>query len=73
MSIILSSTIALQREIQRCINDLVTARVRHDRQKECELMLYMESLMCATQQQLQCIIDYLTENETTNSQENHAK
>ena len=67
MSSILSSTIALQRDIQTCINDLVTARVRHDRQKECELMLYMESLMCATQQQLQCVIDYLTENETSNN------
>lgn len=63
MSPILLSTIRLQRDIQTCINDLVAARVRHDRQKELEHLCRMESLMCATQQQLQCIIDYLTEDE----------
>ena len=70
---LLSSTIALQRDIQQCIDGLVTARIRQDKLKECEHLHRMESLMCATLQQLQCITDHLTENETTNSQENHAE
>lgn len=70
---ILSSTIALQRDIKLCIGGLVAARIRQDKRKECEHLLRMESLMCDTLQLLQCITDHLTENETTNSQENHAK
>lgn len=70
---LLSSTIALQRDIQQCIDGLVTARIRQDKLNECVHRHRMESLMCATLQQLQCITNHLTENETANSQENHAE
>lgn len=67
MSPLLSSTIQLQREIQMCINALIFSRMRQDKQKEREHLSRMESLMCATMQQFQCIIDKLTEDENTNS------
>lgn len=58
---LLTSTTALQTDIQACTDRLVNARLARDKQQEIEALLRMESLMVSAAQQLQCIIDYLKE------------
>lgn len=61
MNQLLSSTIELQADIQKCLDMLVNARLNHDKAKEAETLWKMENLMVGTVQQLQCIIDKLEE------------
>lgn len=60
--IILSTTI-LRNDIHKCLSDLVSARVNRDRIQEEGALFKMESLMVSSEQQLDCIIDYLKEEE----------
>ena len=60
--IILSTTI-LRNDIHKCLSDLVSARVYRDRIQEEGALFKMESLMVSATQQLDCIIDYLKEEE----------
>ena len=64
--IILSTTI-LRNDIHKCLSDLVSARVNRDRIQEEGALFKMESLMVSATQQLDCIIDYLKEEEWTTS------
>lgn len=61
MNQLLSSTIELQADIQKCLDMLVNARMNHDKEKEAEALSKMENLMVGTVQQLQCVIDKLEE------------
>ena len=61
MNQLLSSTIELQADIQKCLDMLVNARLNHDKAKEAKALWKMENLMAGTVQQLQCIIDKLEE------------
>ena len=60
--IILSTTI-LRNDIQKCLSDLIDARLNRDRIQEDGALFKMESLMVSSAQQLDCIIDYLKEEE----------
>lgn len=60
---IISSTIILRNDIQKCLSDLIEARMYRDRIQEDGALFKMESLMVSTTQQLDCIIDYLKEEE----------
>lgn len=64
MNQLLSSTIELQADIQKCLDMLVNARLNHDKTKEAEALWKMENLMVGTVQQLQCIIDKLEEEQS---------
>lgn len=61
MNQLLSSTIELQADIQKCLSLLINVRLNHDKAKEAEALWKMENLMVGTVQQLQCIIDKLEE------------
>ena len=58
---IITSTTILQNDIQKCISDLIDARVNRDRIQEDGALFKMESLMVSTIQEFDCIIDYLKE------------
>ena len=58
--IILSTTI-LRNDIQKCLSDLIDARLHRDPIQEDGALFKMESLMVSSAQQLDCIIDYLKE------------
>lgn len=60
--IILSATI-LRNDIHKCLSDLVSARLNRDHIQEDGALFKMESLMVSSAQQLDCIIDYLKEEE----------
>ncbi len=60
---IISSTIILRNDIQKCLSDLVSARVNRDRIQEEGALFKMESLMVSATQQLSFFIDYLKEEE----------
>lgn len=55
---LLTSTRELYHDIDRCITNLVDSRRYRDGHEQ-EVLTRMESLMVATLQQLDCIIDYL--------------
>ena len=56
---VIESTIKLYKDIDQNITDLVLSRIRKDKHKEEEHLIRMESLMCNTLQQLDCLIDVL--------------
>lgn len=60
---IISSTIILRNDIQKCLSDLIDARLHRDPIQEDGALFKMESLMVSATQQLDCIIDYLKEEE----------
>ena len=60
---IITSTTILRNDIQKCLSDLIDARVHRDRIQEDGALFKMESLMVSSAQQLDCIIDYLKEEE----------
>ena len=61
-NIILSTTI-LRNDIHKCLSDLIEVRMYRDRIQEEGALFKMESLMVSATQQLDCIIDYLKEEE----------
>lgn len=58
---IITSTIILRNDIQKCLSDLIDARLNRDRTQEDGALFKMESLMVSSVQQLDCVIDYLKE------------
>lgn len=60
---IITSTIILRNDIQKCLSDLIEARMYQDNIQEEGALFKMESLMVSSAQQLDCIIDYLKEEE----------
>lgn len=58
---IITSTIILRNDIQKCLSDLIDARLNRDRTQEEGALFKMESLMVSSAQQLDCVIDYLKE------------
>ena len=58
---LLDSTKALQMDIALCIDSLVQARLQDDKEKYEHCQCWMESLMTASLQQFQCLIDKLEE------------
>ena len=60
---IITSATILRNDIQKCLSDLIDARVHRDRIQEDGALFKMESLMVSSAQQLDCIIDYLKEEE----------
>ena len=60
--IIISAAI-LRDDIQKCLNDLVNARLHRDRIQEEGALFKLESLMVSAIQEFGCIIDYLKEEE----------
>lgn len=52
----------LRADIDKCINDIVKARLKNDGDLETKTMFAMESLMVNTMQDLSVIIDFLQEN-----------
>lgn len=59
---LLTSTLQLRCDIDRCITNLVDARRYRDGHEQ-EVLTRMESLMVAALQQFDCIIDYLEKEE----------
>lgn len=59
MEKLIKSTELLQADINKCVNDLVDARIRQNRHKEQIALEYMEILMVGSLQQLQYILDVL--------------
>lgn len=59
MDKLIKSTELLQADINKCVNDLVDARIRQNRHEVQIAHEYMESLMVSSLQQLQCILDVL--------------
>ena len=68
MKAIIVSNLELYRDIDNCITELIYARRYRDEIKERMIHSRMESLMCATLQQLQCcndkFMDLLRESDT---------
>ena len=60
---IITSTTILRNDIQKCLFDLIDARLHRDPIQEYGALFKMESLMVSATQQLDCIIDYLKEEE----------
>ena len=60
---IITSTTILRNDIQKCLFDLIDARLHRDPIQEDGALFKMESLMVSSAQQLDCIIDYLKEEE----------
>lgn len=56
---LIESTQQLYNDIDKCVDKLIQARMRHDTKQEMDSVFNMESLMVATLQQLQCMLDYL--------------
>lgn len=61
MKAIIASNLELCRDIDNCITELIYARRYQDEVKERMILSRMESLMCATLQQLQCCNDKFRE------------
>lgn len=61
---LIESTKQLQFDIDDCITKLIKSRLDEDNVEKCVALLRMESLLCATMQQLQCHIDYLEQVKT---------
>lgn len=61
MKKIIESNLELHRDIDNCIMELAYARWYRDEIKERVILSRMESLMCATLQQLQCCNDKFRE------------
>lgn len=59
MEKLIESTQQLYNDIDKCVDKLLQARRRHDSKQEMDSLIEMESLMVATLQQLQCILDHL--------------
>lgn len=51
----------LYSDIDKCISDLINARLEHDEYAEGKALFTMEHLMVATQQELACVNDFLCE------------
>lgn len=60
---IITSTIILRNDIQKCLSDLIDARLNRDSTQEDVASFKMESLMVSSAQQLDCVIDCLKEEE----------
>lgn len=60
---IITSTTILRNDIQKCLFDLIDARLHRGPIQEDGALFKMESLMVSAAQQLDCIIDYLKEEE----------
>ena len=60
---IITSTIILRNDIQKCLFDLIDARLNRDRIQEDGALFKMESLMVLATQELSFFIDYLKEEE----------
>jgi hypothetical protein len=60
---IITSATILRNDIQKCLTDLVNARLYRDRMQEEGALFNLESLMVSTIQEFGCIIDYLKEEE----------
>ena len=60
---IITSTTILRNDIQKCLSDLIDARLNRDRIQEDGALFKMESLMVSATQQLSYFIDYLKEEE----------
>lgn len=58
---IITSATILRNDIQKCLSDLIDARLNRDPIQEDGALFKMESLMVSSAQQLDCIIDYLKE------------
>lgn len=54
---LIDSTKQLRVKIEECIDKLLEGRITHDEEKEGMAYSEMESLMVATMQQLDCLID----------------
>lgn len=61
MEKLIESTQQLYNDIDKCIDKLLESRKNWDTKQEMNSLIEMESLMVATLQQLQCILDYLKE------------
>ncbi len=60
--IVIESIGMLIREIDACIEDIVTARLDKDAQQEGRALFKMESLMVGSMQELSFLRDYIEEN-----------
>ena len=61
MKTLIESTKELYNDIDRCIDKLLQGRKNNDPKQEIDAIVEMESLLVATQQQLTCILDKLSE------------
>lgn len=57
----IESTQQLYNDIDKCVDKLLQSRRRYDTKQEMDSVIEMESLMVATLQQLQCVLDHLKE------------
>ena len=55
------TTKELYNDIDDCIGEIIKARLEHNEENEAKALFHMESLMVATLQQLDCVIDYLSD------------
>ena len=62
---IITSTIILRNDIHKCVCDWTEAQLFHDQIQEEGVLLKLESLMQSSIHQLDCIIDYLKEEEVS--------
>lgn len=60
---VITSVTILRKDLYKCLNDLVNARLHRDRIREGEALFNLESLMVSTIQEFDFIIDYLKEGE----------
>lgn len=60
---IITSATILRNDIHKCLSDLVSARLNRDCMQEGGALFRMESLMVSAEQELDCIVDYLKEEE----------
>ena len=60
---IITSATIMRNDIQKCLFDLIDARLNRDTIQEDGALFKMESLMVSSAQQLDCIIDYLKDYE----------
>ena len=59
---ILNECTTLYHDIDKCITNLVKARLNNDSNSEQKAQFEMERLMCDTQQELSVIMDYIEVN-----------
>lgn len=53
------STTKLYNDIDKCVSELIHARIAHDSEAEGKALFKMEDLMVGTMQQITCILDFL--------------
>ena len=58
---IIESNALLYADIDNLIDDLISARLKSDKEREALAMSKAEGLLVATQQQLSCVNDWLNE------------